>query len=116
MTERRVLLAALIAFVAIGGFSTFMLATAPGADATGDAVVAWFGAYRDQVRWAVCAGAIGCVFFAALLAILRASLPAVSRDVFLVGGVLLMAMGAVQYWVSTSRSSSARRSPAPGSR
>jgi hypothetical protein len=82
--------------VSLVGFAA--LGTLPAAGDSGEQVVAWFRAHGNGVRWSVWAGTASAPLLAVVVAFLRRLLPAPHRDVFLIGGTVLIASMAVQAW------------------
>ena len=94
----RVLVGATASFAVLEVGSLFVLGTPPAAAESGPQVVAWFRDNRDAVRWAVWMLTVAILPAAVMIALLRRLLPSPHRDVFLVGGVILLGMGGVFSW------------------
>ena len=98
--ESRVLLVAAVAYVAVAVFGLAVVGEVPKATDTGDQVAAWFRTHGDGVRWSVWAATVSAPLFAVVVALLRRVLPAPHRDIFLIGGIAIIAETAVQSWTS----------------
>jgi len=100
-TERlgsHVLVGATAAYAVLAFASLFSLGTPPAAAESGPQVVAWFRENRHAVRWAVWMLTVSIPPVAVMIALLRRLLPSPHRDVFLIGGVIFLAMGGVFSW------------------
>ena len=89
--------AAALAVMSVVGLAA--LGTLPAAGDPGEQVVGWFRANSNGVRWSVWAGTASAPLLAVVVAILRRLLPAPHRDVFLIGGTVLIGSTAVYSWV-----------------
>ncbi len=92
------LLAATIVYVALIIAALAMAGTLPAAAETGAQVVAWFREHRGAMLAATWAFTVATLPLAVMIALLRAMLPALYRDVFTIGGVAVLVCGAVQIW------------------
>lgn len=92
------LLAATIVYVALIIAALAIVGTLPAAAETSGQVVAWFREHREAMRAATWAFTVATLPLAVMLACLRAMLPALYRDVFTIGGVVVLVCSAVQIW------------------
>jgi hypothetical protein len=98
MSQGRVLIAAailagvayLVGFIALG--------SPPGASDRPLRVLAWFQAHRHAARVYAWTATLGTFSFAVVAGIIRGTLPAPSRDVFLLGAGAFIVESAVQAW------------------
>lgn len=95
----RSLIASALALAGVSIFGMAALGTTPGTGESGERVVAWFLAHSNSVRWFVWTGTASAPLFAVVLAMLRQLLPPPHRDVFLIGGAVLIVSIAVQTWI-----------------
>ena len=97
----RALLAATIAYGLLSGFGLAALSafgTLPAATETGPALVAWFRSYPNFIRLGVWAATVSLPPLAVMVALLRGTLPAPHRDVFLFGAMVYAVSIAVWTW------------------
>jgi hypothetical protein len=94
-----ILLVTAIAVLVVSVFGTAVLGTAPAASESGAGVIAWFRDHATGVRWFVWAGSIGVPLYAVMIALLRVLLPVPHRDVFLIGGIVLLVATSLQSWI-----------------
>jgi len=99
MKRSSVLLLSTIAFAVLYVASTVALGTAPKPDDSAAKVLAWFRDNGSHVRTWLWLGTLALMVFMVFAALVRAHLPAVHRDLFLAGAVLLAAESAVQGWL-----------------
>jgi len=99
MRRSSVVLLSTIGFVVLYLASTFALGTAPKPEDSADKVLAWFRANGSHVRTWLWLGTLALMVFMLFAALVRDHLPAVHRDLFLAGAVLLAAESAVQGWL-----------------
>jgi hypothetical protein len=95
----RALMASAVALAGVSLVGLVALGTPPAAGDSGEQVVAWFREHSNGVRWSVWAGTAGAPLFAVVIAILRRLLPVPHRDVFQIGGTVLIVSIAVQSWI-----------------
>jgi hypothetical protein len=77
----------------------FVLGVAPRAADSGEQVVSWFQAHRDDVRWFVWANTVSAPLVATMFALMRGLLPPPHRDVFFIGAIGIVVTIAVQAWL-----------------
>ena len=95
----RVLIAiALLLLVLYGAALTVVASSIPSVTQSGQQVVAWLRGHRVGVLWSVWIGTVSVFLLAWMTAILRRMLPAVYRDLFLIGAIVLCASNAIQSW------------------
>ena len=95
----RLLLAATIVSVGLASLGTAAIGQVPRAAETGDQVVAWFRDHQDGVRWSVWMFTVATPPFALMFASQRRLLPALYRDVFLLGAIGVLAAPVAQSWI-----------------
>jgi hypothetical protein len=98
MSQGRVLVAAAIVAAALYAVGFIALGSPPGASEHPLRVLAWFRDHRNAVRLYAWTAALGTLAFAVLAGIIRGTLPAPSRDIFLLGAGAFIAESAVQAW------------------
>jgi hypothetical protein len=103
------LIATAIATVAAFALGTAAVGEPPRAADTGEQVAAWFREHATAVRWSVWIQTILGPLFALMFALLRRLLPSPHRDVFLIGGIVIIATMAVQSWTSAGLALHAER-------
>jgi len=95
------LLAATLALILLCLIAFAALGIPPRAADGGEQVVAWFHEHQAAVRWYVWALTAGLPLYAVVFALLRRLLPPPHRDVFTIGGTVLLATTSVQAWTWT---------------
>jgi hypothetical protein len=98
MSQARVLVAATVAAGALYLVGFIVLGSPPGASAHPLDVVKWFHDHRHAARVYAWTAAVGTLAFAVMAGLIRSTLPAPSRDVFLLGAGAFIAETAVQAW------------------
>src|SRR5436189_2842699 len=99
MRRASVVLATTIGLAVTFIASAIALGTIPEATDDGTSVATWFRDNGGHVRLWLWLGTISLMLFAVFAALIRERLPAVYRDVFLIGAVILIAESAVQGWI-----------------
>ena len=98
MSQGRVLIAAAIAAGALYVVGFIALGSPPGASEHPLRVLGWFRDHRNAARLYAWTATFGTLAFAVMAGIIRGTLPAPSRDVFLLGASAFIAETAVQAW------------------
>jgi hypothetical protein len=98
MSQARVLIAAALAAGVLYLVGLIALGSAPGASAHPLAVASWFDDHRNHARLYAWTATFGTLAFAVAAALIRATLPAPVRDVFLLGAAAFIVETAVQAW------------------
>jgi hypothetical protein len=98
MSQSRTLVAAAIAAGSLYVIGAVALGSPPDATDSPERVVAWFRDHQDAARLYAWTATLGTLAFAVLVAIIRTTLPAPFRDVFLLGGAAFIVETAVQAW------------------
>jgi len=94
----RALLGATVAYAVLGVAGLVAIGTFPAATETGEQVVAWFRENGQGVRWFVWAWTLTIPPLAIMIAFFRRLLPAVYRDVFLVGAISYLVSVEIGTW------------------
>jgi len=94
----RSLLWATVAYTVFGVAGLLAVGTFPAATETGEQLVAWFREHGQGVRWFVWTWTVAILPLAIMIAFLRRLLPAVYRDVFLVGAISYLVMVEIATW------------------
>lgn len=98
MSQARLLVAAAVAAAALYLVGFIALGSAPGASVPPLTVATWFRDHRDDARLYAWTATFGTLAFSVAAALIRATLPRVVRDVFLLGAAAFIAETAVQAW------------------
>jgi hypothetical protein len=98
MTQGRVLIAAAIAAGVLYLAGVLALGSAPRASDHPLVVASWFRDHRNHARLYAWTATFGTLAFAVAAALIRGTLPAPSRDVFLLGAAAFIVETAVQAW------------------
>ena len=94
----RSLLGATVAYAVFGVAGLVAIGTFPAATETGEQLVAWFRENGQGVRWFVWAWTLTIPPLAIMIAFFRRLLPAVYRDVFLVGAISYLVAVEIGTW------------------
>ncbi|HZR80742.1 MAG TPA: hypothetical protein VFD92_06575 [Candidatus Binatia bacterium] len=94
----RALLGAAVATALLYLMAVVAIGEPPAAADSGQQVLAWFHDHGGAARWSTWALTLSIPAFAAMFALLRGLLPAPHRDVFLIGGITMIAVTSVQTW------------------
>ena len=98
MSQARVLVAAAVAAGVLYLVGFIALGSAPGASAHPLTVATWFRDHRNHARVYAWTATFGTLAFAVAAALIRGTLPAPARDVFLLGAAAFIVETAVQAW------------------
>jgi hypothetical protein len=98
MSQARVLVAAAVAAGVLYLVGFIALGSAPGASDHPLRVAAWFRDHRNHARLYAWTATFGTLAFAVAAALIRGTLPAPMRDVFLLGAAAFIVETAVQAW------------------
>jgi hypothetical protein len=98
MSQARVLIAAAVAAGVLYLVGFIALGSPPGASAHPLDVATWFRDHRNHARLYAWTATFGTLAFAVAAALIRGTLPAPVRDVFLLGAAAFIAETAVQAW------------------
>jgi hypothetical protein len=98
MSQRGVLIAAALAAGALYLVGFIALGSPPGASQHPLRVLSWFRDHRNAARLYAWTATLGTLAFAVMAGIIRNTLPAPSRDVFLLGASAFIVETAVQAW------------------
>jgi hypothetical protein len=98
MSQARVLVAAAVVAGVLYLVGFIALGSPPGASARAFAVAAWFNDHRNHARLYAWTATFGTLAFAVAAALIRGTLPAPHRDVFLLGAAAFIVETAVQAW------------------
>jgi hypothetical protein len=94
----RPLLGATVAYAVLGVAGLVAVGTFPAATETGEQVVAWFRQNGEGVRWFVWTWTVAIPPLAIMIASLRRLLPALYRDVFLIGAISYLVAIQIGTW------------------
>lgn len=87
-----------VSLIGIYFLGAFLQGAPPSASDSGAQVVAWFKQHRSGVLWSVWASTVSCFLLAIMTALLRSMLPAIYRDVYLIGSTAMLVAQATQSW------------------
>jgi hypothetical protein len=98
MSQSRTLVAAAIGAGALYLLGAVALGSPPATSDSPAQVAAWFSHHRDAARLYAWTAAFGTLAFAIVAGVIRGTLPAPSRDVFLLGAAAFIIETAIQAW------------------